>query len=341
VAVGLLTLGVYLIMAGTEGAAGPWHHLFYAPILVAGYLFGVPGALGVAVIAILTSGPIPVLLHPDPDHWPHVISASATLRAGMYLMVAFVTGALFDRLRRAIERWQDAVDEADQRGREGMIAVARGAEAKDTDTGDHILRVQLTSERLALATGLDRDRAVGIGWAAMLHDVGKLHVPDAILTKPGPLTSEEWQVMRMHTVWGEEILSTGAAFETARRVARWHHEDFDGAGYPDGLRGDRIPLEARIVRIADAFDAMTHPRPYQEARSIEWALDQLRAGAERRFDPELVRIFLGVMQGDPHFVRSTVQADVRLLRPWGRPLTAPQAIGAPRLGQPWSRAPGQ
>lgn len=124
----------------------------------------------------------------------------------------------------------------------------------------------------------------------MLHDVGKLHIPDRILLKPGPLSDEEWAVMRQHPIYGEVILGDGPGFSTARRVARWHHENFDGSGYPDGLRAERIPLDARIVRIADAFDAMTHDRPYKQAESIEWALAELRRCAGTDFDPELVRL---------------------------------------------------
>jgi putative two-component system response regulator len=124
----------------------------------------------------------------------------------------------------------------------------------------------------------------------MLHDIGKLHVPDRIILKPGPLTPDEWEIVRSHTVHGDEILGDCEGFETARRVARWHHENVDGSGYPDRLRGTEIPLEARIVRIADAFDAMTNDRPYSRARSAEDALDELDRYRGLQFDPELVRL---------------------------------------------------
>jgi len=132
----------------------------------------------------------------------------------------------------------------------------------------------------------------------MLHDVGKLHVPDRILLKPGPLSAREWQVMRLHPVWGAEILAQGDGFELARRIARWHHENVDGSGYPDGLRGESIPLEARIVRIADAFDAMTDARPYRAARPVESALEELDRCAGSQFDPELVALFIDLVRRD-------------------------------------------
>jgi putative two-component system response regulator len=178
-----------------------------------------------------------------------------------------------------------------------MVALARGAEAKDTDTGDHIKRVQTMSERLALASGLSTEDAAAIGWAGMLHDVGKLHVPDRILLKPGPLAAAEWEIMRQHPIWGEQILADGEGFALARRIARWHHENFDGTGYPDGLAGIHIPFEARIVRVADAFDAITHTRPYRRPRSVEEALGELDRSAGRHFDPELVRLQIQLVRG--------------------------------------------
>ena len=105
--------------------------------------------------------------------------------------------------------------------------------------------------------------------------------------------------MRQHPIWGERILGDGAGFDVARRIARWHHENVDGSGYPDGLRSDAIPLEARIVRVADAFDAMTNRRPYSPARTIEEALDELHRWSGRQFDPELVRLFADLLEADP------------------------------------------
>jgi HD-GYP domain-containing protein (c-di-GMP phosphodiesterase class II) len=129
--------------------------------------------------------------------------------------------------------------------------------------------------------------------------------------------------MRLHSIWGEEILGTGPGFRTARQIARWHHENFDGSGYPDHLRREHIPLEARIVRVADSFDAMTHTRPYQEAQDLEWALTELKRCAGRDFDPELVRLLIQIVQRDSAFARALVQADLRELHPEHRRFSAP------------------
>jgi hypothetical protein len=297
-AAGLIPASALLAFATvrlTGGSPNPLNHLGYLPILTAAYAYGWRGALPVGLAVAIVLGPLAAWLGlpggtEQLDAW--------LIRAAMFAAVATITGILFDHARQAMLGWRTAAIEIAQRERDGMVALARGAEAKDTDTGDHIVRVQLLSEELARAVGLDAAAAADIGWSAMLHDVGKLHVPDRILLKPGPLTADEWQVMRQHPIYGEQILREGAGFEMARRIARWHHENIDGSGYPDGLKGERIPLEARIVRIGDAFDAMTSVRPYKPARSVEWALAELERHAGTQFDPEIVRLLLEMVQQD-------------------------------------------
>jgi HD-GYP domain-containing protein (c-di-GMP phosphodiesterase class II) len=144
---------------------------------------------------------------------------------------------------------------------------------------------------LARRIGLQDEALHAVIRAAELHDVGKIAVPDAILNKPAALTAPELEVMRRHTVEGERILA-GLEPPDVARLVRSSHERWDGSGYPDGLRGEEIPLGARIITICDAFDAMTHARPYRSARTIDEALDELHHGAGRRYDPTLVAVFL-------------------------------------------------
>jgi HD-GYP domain-containing protein (c-di-GMP phosphodiesterase class II) len=133
--------------------------------------------------------------------------------------------------------------------------------------------------------------------AAELHDVGKIAIPDAILTKPGPLDAEEWRFMSRHTILGERILTAAAALRPVARLVRSSHERFDGNGYPDGLCGEGIPLGARIIFVCDAFDAMTSDRSYSAAIPVADALAELRACAGTQFDPRVVDAFVASLGG--------------------------------------------
>lgn len=167
-----------------------------------------------------------------------------------------------------------------------MLAVA--SEAKDHDTGSHVRRIRTLAERVAKTLGFSEPEAYDIGLAAVLHDVGKIHVPDAILSKPGPLTPEERELMQQHTLWGQRILPDRPFFQRSRRVARSHHENFDGSGYPDRLAGDAIPIEARIVHAADVYDALVSPRAYKPAWPAEKAMAEITSHIGSHHDPKVI-----------------------------------------------------
>lgn len=283
-----LTYTAIRLTGGLPNALG---HATYAGIILAAYLYGWRAAILTGLLGGFLLGPFAELSGLRNDGQQAWLT-----RTIAYVGIGLLTGILFERARTSIRAWRDTAVRVAERERDGMVALARGAEAKDTDTGDHIKRVQGMSERLALASGVSVEDAAAIGWAGMLHDVGKLHVPDQILLKPGPLTAAEWEIMRKHPIWGEQILADGDGFSLARRIARWHHENFDGTGYPDRIAGIHIPFEARIVRVADAFDAITHTRPYQKARSVEEALEELDRFAGIQFDPELVRLQIDLIR---------------------------------------------
>jgi putative two-component system response regulator len=184
--------------------------------------------------------------------------------------------------RRVLKR----TAELERANLDAMYMLATAAEARDSDSADHLRRVEWLTWRLALALGHDETTARDIGRASVLHDVGKLHVPEAILQKPGPLDDDERSLMQTHTLVGAKIISQRPYFATARLIARSHHENYDGTGYPDRLAKGDIPLPARIVRVADAFDALASERPYKQAWPVERAIDYVQDHAGKLFDPE-------------------------------------------------------
>lgn len=172
--------------------------------------------------------------------------------------------------------------------------LARAAEWRDEETGEHVERIGILSERLALAAGLSATEAETLRHAAVLHDVGKIGVPDRVLLKPGRLDDEEWQVMRAHAEIGASMLagSSSPLVRLAEEIARTHHERWNGSGYPSGLRGEDIPLAGRIVAICDVFDALRSRRPYKPAWSLDDALAEIVAQRGQHFDPRLVDLFV-------------------------------------------------
>lgn len=163
----------------------------------------------------------------------------------------------------------------------------------DTDTGLHIWRMAAYASTLACKSGWRVSKARQLEFASPMHDTGKIGTPDAILKKPGKLTSEEWEIMKQHSQIGYDILSKSKTplFQMAAEIALYHHEKWDGSGYPKGLSGDAIPESARIVAIVDVFDALTMKRPYKEAWPISKAFDELKKGQGKHFDPRLIECF--------------------------------------------------
>jgi HD-GYP domain-containing protein (c-di-GMP phosphodiesterase class II) len=293
-AVAATAIVVFALVDLTGGLPNVLVNLGYVPVFLGALGFGLRGGAVAGLLMALVIGPLGAWAGLSVD-----APMSWAVRGTMFVVIGSLNGALVDRTRRSVDAWSETVNRVTERERSGILALARGAEAKDEQTGDHLRRVQLTAEELARATGAGDELAADIGRAAMLHDVGKLHVPDGILQKRGPLTEDEWVIVRNHTVWGEQILGDSEGFELARRVARWHHENVDGSGYPDGLRGDLIPLEARIVRIADSFDAMTNRRPYSKPRTWDAAIEELFRYRGTQFDPELVELMEVLLTRDP------------------------------------------
>jgi putative two-component system response regulator len=201
---------------------------------------------------------------------------------------------LRDQARHLQEEVNKAVEKLRTQEREIILRLSRATESRDAETGMHVLRIGRYCRLIAEALGLDAERCADIEWAAPMHDVGKLGVPDAILLKPGTFTPEERERMREHSEYGRRILagSSSSLINLAAEIAWSHHERWDGTGYPRGLRGEETPLSGRITAVADTFDALVSARTYKEPWSVEKARAYLISESGKQFDPQCIEAFL-------------------------------------------------
>ena len=192
----------------------------------------------------------------------------------------------------------DDVSPEDDSRRDAIVGLATTLLERDRYTGDHSEAVVQLTVRVAEALALNPDEVQRVESAALLHDIGKVGIPDSILHKNGPLDDDEWVLMKEHPVIGERILRAIPGLGGVARIVRHEHERWDGGGYPDGIAGDAIPIGSRIILACDAYHAMTSDRPYRKAMSHGDALRELRTSAGTQFDPQVVEALLGCLYGD-------------------------------------------
>ncbi|WP_299179243.1 two-component system response regulator [uncultured Neptuniibacter sp.] len=207
--------------------------------------------------------------------------------------------ALYDRRKELENLVQERTQELELSQLAAVRMLGRAAEYKDNETGKHVIRMSQYSRILARTIGWDKTAADLLMHAAPMHDIGKIGIPDSILRKPGALDAGEWEVMRKHPEIGAQIIASqidlvaeSKLLRMAKSIALSHHEKWDGSGYPQGLKGEVIPVEGRIVAIADVFDALTSKRPYKDAWSVEKAIELLVDQSGKHFEPELVEAFM-------------------------------------------------
>jgi putative two-component system response regulator len=228
-------------------------------------------------------------------------TTEAVLRIRNLLEMRFLHRHVREENRRLEQKVAERTRELELAQAEMLERLAQAAELRDDETGEHVRRVGDLAAGIARAMGLDEPFAGMLRRAAALHDVGKIGIPDAILRKPGPLTADERVRMNEHAQIGARILAGGRSelMAMAERIAAAHHERWDGTGYPRGLSSERIPLEARIVAVADFYDALTHDRPYRPAFHPRVAIAEVEAGLGTHFDPEVGRTLLRLVTKEP------------------------------------------
>ncbi len=257
--------------------------LYFLPPVVAAAWFGLRGA-------IITTGAVSVLFlfHAFLD-WPgnYMEQANQLGELAGFWVAGLIPGWLFDRQKSLLVDLAKANEET-------IIGLVSALDLREHNTKMHSQRVREYTELIADRLGIDEKMKREIGFGALLHDVGKIAVPDQILLKPGKLNDDEWQVMRKHPEAGYRIVKRIGFLKDAAEIVYAHHEQFDGLGYPRGLKGDNIPFGARMFMVADVYDALSSERPYHSPISYEEAAAEIRRLSGSHFDPLVVDTFLSI-----------------------------------------------
>lgn len=224
-------------------------------------------------------------------------SIEVILRIRNFLEVRMLHKAIRDQNKMLEKKIQERTEQLYQSQIDVIQRLSRAVEYRDSETGMHTSRMSQYANYVASAVGLNPAECEIISTACSLHDVGKIGIPDSILQKPGKLTPEEWEIMKTHTTIGSELLSGSQSkfLKLGEKIALTHHEKWDGSGYPNGLKGEAIPLEGRICGLCDVFDALTSKRPYKEAWPVDKALEEIRKESGAHFDPHIVDCFLKIL----------------------------------------------
>ena len=285
-------LAGWALVYGTNGTSNVYLHVMYVPVIVASLSLGLLGGSLTALAAGLLVGPLMPLNVELGIAQP---LENTLYRAGFFLLVAVVSGGMAEVSRRRFTLLRDARNELSEINSRNLRLFARLVSDRDEQTGGHCDRVAHNAVAVGRELGLGEDELHRFYWSGLLHDLGKLSVPEAILRKPGHLSTAEFALIKKHPVDGERILlDISESFRDIATGVRSHHERWDGKGYPDGLKGEDIPLIGRVLAVVDVFEAVTSHRPYRAPMTREEALSLIRAGSGSHFDPQIAAAFLTV-----------------------------------------------
>lgn len=257
--------------------------LYFLPPVIASAWFGLRGAcITTLVVSVL------FIVHAFLD-WPgnYMEQANQIGEVVGFWGAGVISGWLFDRQRTLLKEVADA-------NKETILGMVSALDLREHNTRLHSQRVREYTDLIAKSFGIDQKKRQEIGYGALLHDIGKIAVPDAILLKPGKLTDEEWTEMHKHPEAGYRMVKRIGFLEEAAKIVHAHHERYDGSGYPQRLKGDEIPLGARLFMVADVYDALTSQRPYRSAASHHEAAIEILAQTGSHFDPAVVTTFMDI-----------------------------------------------
>jgi hypothetical protein len=278
-----VVVGTAWIVHASGGPPNALVHLMYLPIMVAGILLKAPGGMAAGLLGGLLIGPW-MAATPEPTlDW--------SVRTAFFVLIGGFVGQTQWLLERRLRHGDHLVKKIATIHARTLSTFASTVELRDKPTGGHSSRVAHNARAVGIAMGLDREDLRAVYWAGLLHDLGKIAIPEQILQKPSRLNDEEFRTMRRHSDIGADLLlSVSPELRPISEGIRAHHERWDGTGYPRGLAGERIPLVGRIVSVVDVFEALTCKRPYREPRPVSEVLGFVRDRTGVWFDPSLVRL---------------------------------------------------
>lgn len=289
VATSLLVALVAAVVYLAGGAESAYGQLMYFPILLAALTFELPGAVIVALVGGLTLGPLMPLNTATGEMQSTLLWLS---RMAFFVMFGALAGQASRLFSRRLHQVESRIDRLSDMYTRVLASLALTVEVRDENTKGHCERVAHNALMMGEALGFSEKQLEILYWSAMLHDLGKIAVPEYILLKPGALSEEEYDEIKRHPACGAELLeSISPDFAPIAEIVRTHHERWDGLGYPLGLQGEDIPLMSRIIAIVDVFEALTSARPYRQPIAADKALVYIQESAGYQFDPTLVPLF--------------------------------------------------
>lgn len=293
---------IYFLVWYSGGTSNALPHLFYIPIILAALVCSWKCSLATALISGILLSEWLMPLSREPLVYQN--TSSWVIRLIVYVVISLWTSLVFGIYRRRAENYQEQISEFAQLHQASLHALVDLAEMHDHEvTGRHLNRLKHYANLITAYLGIDKELSKNIADTISLHDIGKVAVSDIILNKPGPLTAEEFEIIKKHPVHGTQILKaiesevdiTNPAvrrfLKTAMEIVLYHHEKWDGTGYPVGLKGKSIPISARIAALCDVYDSLRSERPYKEPYSHEKAVAIIIAESGSHFDPKIVRAF--------------------------------------------------
>jgi len=322
--IAMLTVGVF----ATGGTQSHLSVLYLVIVVFTASILEFQTAVAVLVTAILAAA-LPLAIW----GWDSYYARSMVLLAASMVICAYVPALVRKALRAENQVAEQRREELEQSYLATVAALAAALDAKDRHTEAHSRETAALARAVGHRLGLEGETLRFLEYGALLHDIGKIGVPGYILNKPGPLDDEEMAIMREHPVIGERIVASVPFLARIRPIVRGEHERWDGGGYPDGLSGEGIPIEARIIHACDAFEAMASDRPYRRARPRHWILGEIRAQAGRQFDPRVAQALLEVVESGEVVVAGTAESalyedrKMPMAHSWTQHLDAIQQLG--------------